>query len=210
MAALLRSLRRSVTLLNTQTQLPISTELRLSTSVTDDIDKPKGPNDDYIVNPMFYNRNPRTLDFMGLSRKQSGWVLQAPYRNYYYKIIFARRNWNLDSYILHSSGNIVVSASTKEWPIKKFLYSCRDITAAKCIGTILALRCLEAGITHVFYDDMLHEKNSKKLQAFLTAVQQNNLILKEPTEKIFPIIPGIDYDSYHRIEDNKWSDDIQH
>ncbi|CAI9715036.1 Hypothetical predicted protein [Octopus vulgaris] len=184
MAALLRSLRRSVTLLNTQTQLPISTELRLSTSVTDDIDKPKGPNDDYIVNPMFYNRNPR--------------------------IIFARRNWNLDSYILHSSGNIVVSASTKEWPIKKFLYSCRDITAAKCIGTILALRCLEAGITHVFYDDMLHEKNSKKLQAFLTAVQQNNLILKEPTEKIFPIIPGIDYDSYHRIEDNKWSDDIQH
>lgn len=34
-------------------------ELRLSTSVTDGNDKLKGPNDDYIVNPMFYNRNPR-------------------------------------------------------------------------------------------------------------------------------------------------------
>ncbi|GAB1598120.1 39S ribosomal protein L18, mitochondrial-like [Argonauta hians] len=211
MAALLRStLPRCI--LTRQKQLASSIGLRLSTSALDgdNNDKPKGPNDGYIVNPMFYNRNPRTLDFMGLSRKQSGWVLQAPYRNYYYKLIFSRSKWNINSYILHSSGDIVVSASTKEWAIKKFLYSCRDTTAAKCIGTMMAIRCLEAGITHVFYDEMSHNKNSKKLQAFLSAVQENNLILGEPKEQVFPFVTGIDYDSYHRIADNKWSDDIQH
>lgn len=183
----------------------------LSTTACCMSDEKKGTNHNYIVNPMFYNRNPRSLEFMGLARKQKGWRFQAPRNDYYYKLVFEKTNWNINTYIVHSSGEIIVSASTKEWAIRKYLYSCIDVTAAKNIGYVLAQRCLNAGLTHVFYDDTYDDtKKSEKLLSFLAAVQEGQLCLEEPDLPDPPFVPGIDYSHYHRIGDNKWTDDIQH
>ena len=42
-----------------------------------------------------------------------------------------------------------------------YLFSYTDVTAASNVGRILARRCLEAGLTHVFYDRDTNEKSNK-------------------------------------------------
>ncbi|XP_072440501.1 large ribosomal subunit protein uL18m-like [Chiloscyllium punctatum] len=48
-----------------------------------------------------------------------------------------------------SQGEVVISASTQEWSIKKHRDSTRDVTAAETVGRVLAQRCLEAGIGYL-------------------------------------------------------------
>lgn len=48
-----------------------------------------------------------------------------------------------------SNGNVVLSASTREWAIKKHLYSPTGVTACRNLGRVMAQRCLEAGINFV-------------------------------------------------------------
>ncbi|CAJ0968181.1 unnamed protein product [Ranitomeya imitator] len=54
----------------------------------------------------------------------------------------------------HCSGNVVVSASTREWAVKKHLYSTKDAMACENIGRILSQRCLEAGIHFTFFREI--------------------------------------------------------
>merc|ERR1739848_298978 len=42
----------------------------------------QSPNKDYVVNPVYHNRNPRNLEKLALARKRVGWKLTAPRKDY--------------------------------------------------------------------------------------------------------------------------------
>lgn len=66
--------------------------------------------------------------------------------------------------VVHYTGTIVVSASTREWSIKQQLYSTADVNAAENIGRILAQRCLESGITEVYTELEQFKDSSEKVR----------------------------------------------
>ncbi|KAL3857900.1 hypothetical protein ACJMK2_012525 [Sinanodonta woodiana] len=167
-------------------------------------------NKDYKVNPVFLNRNPRNLEYMNLAYKRRGWRFQAPRKDYYNKLIFEPGNSQTKAYIEHWQGTRVVEASTKEWAIRKHLYSCTDVSAAKAVGSVLARRCLESGLTCVFYDEQPEDKNSEKYQSFLTAIKEGHVELTEPEEIVPEYKPGIDYEKPNRLAEKKiYKDDYQ-
>jgi hypothetical protein len=47
-----------------------------------------------------------------------------------------------------------------------FYFSLSDVSAAQNIGSVLAQRCLEAGITNVFLDDQSDEQMPEKVYYF--------------------------------------------
>lgn len=57
----------------------------------------------------------------------------------------------MEALVEHRSGQVVVSASTREWAIKKHLYSTTNVVACESVGRVLAERCLEAGINFMVY-----------------------------------------------------------
>ena len=56
---------------------------------------------------------------------------------------------HITAYVEHINGNVVVSASTKEWAVKQHLYSTSDVSASLNLGRVLAQRCLESGVSYV-------------------------------------------------------------
>ncbi|KAK6190711.1 hypothetical protein SNE40_002514 [Patella caerulea] len=167
-------------------------------------------NKDFKPNPVFINRNPRCLEQAAIAPKRQGWTLQYPTKNYYYKLKFEVTHRHTTAEVEHNTEVVVVSASTKEWAVKQGLYSTLDISAAKNIGRILADRCLQAGITQVFYDEKPEDINSEKMQVFLKALQDGQLVLEELDYVAPPFKPGIDYSKPNRVgEKKKWQDDYQ-
>ncbi|XP_071790877.1 large ribosomal subunit protein uL18m-like [Asterias amurensis] len=147
-------------------------------------------NDD--VSPNFLNRNPRNLERMGVARRDKGWGQSHPRRSYWHKLHFEKSNRHIKAYVQHYNGSVVVSASTKEWAIKKFVYSTSDVAAAENIGRILALRCLECGIGNLHWnidEDMLQ---FERIEAFVKAMEDGGIILSEP-EEVFDFRKPIDY-----------------
>lgn len=55
----------------------------------------------------------------------------------------------VEAFVERSNGDVVVSASTREWAIKRHLYSPKGVAACKNLGRVMAQRCLEAGINFV-------------------------------------------------------------
>lgn len=167
-------------------------------------------NKDYEVNPVFINRNPRTLEKQGLQPKRKGWKYQSPRKDYYYKLIFEISNKFLTGRVEHWTGITVIEASTKQWSLAKHLYSPNDLCAAENVGKILARRCLEGGIDRVFYDPIVELEHSEKLKAFLKAVQDGEITLSEVEEFEPEYRPGIDYDNPPEFSPRReWRDDIQ-
>ncbi|KAK7488225.1 hypothetical protein BaRGS_00020532 [Batillaria attramentaria] len=187
-------------------------ELSASFSTSQNVGTESGesPNKDFKINPLFENRNPRNLELMGLARKRQGWVLQAPRKDFYHRVLFERSNRHTTGRVEHFSGKTVISASTAEWAIKEGLYSLVDVSAAENIGRILAQRCLESGITEVFYDGLDEHQTSEKMQAFLGGLQEVGLDLEETAAEEPYFVPGVDYSREHRVgERKKWKDDYQ-
>jgi len=149
-------------------------------------DKPWSEND--YVNPKIENRNPRNLEKMALALKQKGFKLDSPTEHYYHKLILEKGTPHTTAYIQHCSGEIVLSASTKEWAIRKYLYSGNDVSAAKNIGKIIAQRCLESGILHVHASFNQEEQISESVTEFLKEVEKGGLSLEEPM-RIYPLRP---------------------
>lgn len=67
----------------------------------------------------------------------------------FFRLFVTKTNRHITARIEHIKGNIVVQASTKEWAIKKHLYSTSDVSASENLGRVLADRCLESGINFV-------------------------------------------------------------
>lgn len=70
------------------------------------------------------------------------------------RLVIQKTNKHVTAFVEHHSGTTVVSASTKEWAVKKHLRSTTDMAAMDAIGQILAQRCLECGLLEVqsFYE----------------------------------------------------------
>jgi len=54
-----------------------------------------------------------------------------------------------EAFVERCDGDVVVSASTREWAVKRHLHSPRGVAACRNLGRVMAQRCLEAGINFV-------------------------------------------------------------
>ncbi|XP_030847284.1 39S ribosomal protein L18, mitochondrial [Strongylocentrotus purpuratus] len=132
------------------------------------------------VNPHFINRNPRNLELMTVARKDKGWSQSYPRKDYWHKLFVTKTNRHISARIEHIKGDIVVQASTKEWAIKKHLYSTSDVSASENLGRVLADRCLESGINFVHNSMKKTDKEQEGMAVFLGALEEGGLVLGEP------------------------------
>ncbi|CAH2273512.1 39S ribosomal L18, mitochondrial [Pelobates cultripes] len=133
-----------------------------------------------IINPNFINRNPRNLERMALALKDRGWGTVWPTRQYWHRLRLERTQHHVTAFVEHCSGNVVVSASTREWAVKKHLYSTKDVMACENIGRVLAQRCLEAGISYMVYSEIPWVFKSESVQRFRNAMKEGGVVLNEP------------------------------
>ncbi|OQV12224.1 putative 39S ribosomal protein L18, mitochondrial [Hypsibius exemplaris] len=132
-----------------------------------------------VVNPEFFNRNPRNLEMMNLAVRRTGWGLEAGRKDFHNKILFERTPFHTRASVLHASGRTVVSASTEEFAIAKFLYRTTDISAAKNIGRVLARRMLETGIVAALCDFGEEERKGNRVAVFLESLTESGIQLEE-------------------------------
>lgn len=92
-----------------------------------------------------------------------------------------RTQHHVEAFAEHCSGQVVVSASTQEWAIKKHLYSTKNVVVArKTIGRVLAERCFEAGINIMVYQSTPWEAASAPMTRLQSAMTEGGLVLQEP------------------------------
>merc|ERR1712071_118547 len=103
-----------------------------------------GPNNE--INTHLYNHNPRNLERLRIARKPQGYALDDIPTNFWNRIVINQTNRHSTAYIEHHTGKKIISASTEEWAIKKFLNSTLDVKAMETIGRVLAQRCVECGL----------------------------------------------------------------
>ncbi|CAN8015987.1 unnamed protein product [Ixodes persulcatus] len=132
------------------------------------------------VSPEYVNRNPRNLEQMLLARKPLGYGLDVPSRTFWHKVRLERSHQHITGSVVYNTGKVVISASTREWGIRKQLFSLTDQSAAVNVARVLARRCLESGILYVHADP----DTSPKTQAFLGALEEEGLILHEPEPQL--------------------------
>nr|CAD7446922.1 unnamed protein product [Timema bartmani] len=66
------------------------------------------------------------------------------------RLVLERLSRHIRASIVHQSGSAVVTASTTEWALNKFLYSTVDMAAYQSLARVFSQRCLESGITEVY------------------------------------------------------------
>ncbi|KAM4749616.1 large ribosomal subunit protein uL18m [Rhinophrynus dorsalis] len=137
-------------------------------------------NENELVNPNFFNRNPRNLERLALARKDRGWGTVWPSQQHWHRLRFERSQHHFTAFVEHASGNVVVSASTREWAVKRHLYSTKDVMACENIGRVLARRCLEAGISYMVFQEIPWVFRSESIQRFRNAMKEGGVVLNEP------------------------------
>ncbi|XP_005999321.1 39S ribosomal protein L18, mitochondrial [Latimeria chalumnae] len=137
-----------------------------------------------IVCPNFVNRNPRNLERMALAMKDRGWETQWPPQQYWHRLRYERSQHHVMAWVEHYNGKVVLSASTKEWALKRHLYSTRDVMASENVGWVLAQRCLEAGISYVRFWVIPWHFRCESVQRFRNAMKEGGVVLSEP-KRIF-------------------------
>uniref|UniRef100_A0A6I8RF00 Large ribosomal subunit protein uL18m n=1 Tax=Xenopus tropicalis TaxID=8364 RepID=A0A6I8RF00_XENTR len=133
-----------------------------------------------LVNPNFVNRNPRNMECLALAVKDRGWGTVWPTRQYWHRLRFERSQHHVSAFVEHSNGNVIVSASTREWAVKRHLYSTKDVMACENIGRVLAQRCLEAGISYMIFREIPWTFRSEAVQRFRNAMKEGGVVLSEP------------------------------
>ncbi|XP_074719060.1 large ribosomal subunit protein uL18m [Strix uralensis] len=134
-----------------------------------------------VVAPDFTNRNPRNLEQLALARKERGWKTTWPKREFWHRLRLERTQHYVEAFVERSNGDVVVSASTREWAIKRHLYSPKGVTACKNLGRVMARRCLEAGINFVNFKAIIPwEYRCDSIQEFKKAVEEGGVVLCEP------------------------------
>lgn len=135
------------------------------------------------VPPEFYNRNPRNLERLRIARKPSGYHLEVRGREFWHKLLLDNTSRHITAKVVHNTGNEVIIASTKEWAIKKYLYSTTDTSAYINLARVFAQRCLESGITEVYCN--ISSQSGGKVEAFLQTLEENGLTLSEPPRYLY-------------------------
>lgn len=138
------------------------------------------PAENAAVAPEFTNRNPRNLELLGVARKERGWGTTWPSREFWHRLRVIKTQHHVEALVEHLNGKVVVSASTREWAIKKHLYSTRNVVACESIGRVLAERCLEAGINFMVYQPTPWEAASDSMRRLQNAMTEGGVVLQEP------------------------------
>nr|XP_025874525.1 39S ribosomal protein L18, mitochondrial isoform X1 [Vulpes vulpes] len=138
------------------------------------------PAENAAVAPEFTNRNPRNLELLGVARKERGWGTTWPSREFWHRLRVIKTQHHVEALVEHLNGKVVVSASTREWAIKKHLYSTRNVVACESIGRVLAERCLEAGINFMVYQPTPWEAASDSMKRLQNAMTEGGVVLQEP------------------------------
>ncbi|KFQ42826.1 hypothetical protein N333_03613, partial [Nestor notabilis] len=135
-----------------------------------------------IVAPDFTNRNPRNLEQLALARKERGWKTTWPKREFWHRLRLERTQHYVEAFVERSNGDVVLSASTREWAIKKHLYSPKGVAACRNLGRVMAQRCLEAGINFVNFKAVIpwEYRCDSASTEFEKAMQEGGVILREP------------------------------
>uniref|UniRef100_A0A8C6Z3U5 Large ribosomal subunit protein uL18m n=1 Tax=Nothoprocta perdicaria TaxID=30464 RepID=A0A8C6Z3U5_NOTPE len=133
-----------------------------------------------IVAPEFTNRNPRNLEQMALARKERGWKTTWPKREFWHRLRFERTQHYVEAFVECRNGDVVVSASTREWAIKRHLYSPRGVTACKNLGHVVAQRCLEAGINFVDFKAIIPWERHCDSASICLLKTEGGVVLREP------------------------------
>uniref|UniRef100_A0A8B9Z4Y0 Large ribosomal subunit protein uL18m n=1 Tax=Bos mutus grunniens TaxID=30521 RepID=A0A8B9Z4Y0_BOSMU len=132
------------------------------------------------VAPEFTNRNPRNLELLAVARKERGWGTVWPSREFWHRLRVIRSQHHIEALVEHRNGQVVVSASTREWAIKKHLYSTKSVVACESVGRVLALRCLEAGINFMVYQPTPWEAASDSMKRLQIGMIEGGVVLQEP------------------------------
>jgi len=136
-------------------------------------------NDNNEIEEDFVNANPRSMEMMRIQKKPKGWHLDSPSFNFWYKLILESSSRHVSGQVVHYTGRTVVSASTKEWAIKRHLYSSNDVSAYENIGRVLAHRCLQSGIIEIHTDLSVEGESSEKITAFIKALESGGVKTEE-------------------------------
>uniref|UniRef100_A0A131Z4V3 Large ribosomal subunit protein uL18m n=1 Tax=Rhipicephalus appendiculatus TaxID=34631 RepID=A0A131Z4V3_RHIAP len=131
-----------------------------------------------VVSSNFTNRNPRNLEQMLLAHKHGGFELDKPSCSYWHKLVFESSGQSVSGSVVHVDGHVVLRVSSSEWGIRKQLVSATDRSAAAAVASVLARRCLEAGLLCVQAptNDL---EGSVRLQAFLDGMKEGGVLLTE-------------------------------
>uniref|UniRef100_A0A8I6AV53 Mitochondrial ribosomal protein L18 n=1 Tax=Rattus norvegicus TaxID=10116 RepID=A0A8I6AV53_RAT len=152
----------------------------LSTSSTPAVQPDVETKENEAVAPEFINRNPRNLELLGVARKERGWATVWPNREFWHRLRVVKTQHHVEAFVEHLNGQVVVSASTREWAIKKHLYSTRNVVACESVGRVLAQRCLEAGINFMVYQPTPWEASSDSIKRLQNAMTESGVMLREP------------------------------
>ncbi len=131
------------------------------------------------INSNYVNRNPRNLEWSGHQFKRFGWNLQYPPKDFYHRCTFKVANGCLEGNVEHSSGKVVIKASTKELPFQRYMYSIRDVNASINLGKLLATRCFKAGITQMEFLKSTNFDGSHRVNLLLSSTKCFRLFLKK-------------------------------
>ena len=82
---------------------------------------------------------------------------------FFLRLKFIISNRHSRAEVLHNSGVVLASASTVEFEISRHLYKTTDISAARNLGRVLAQRCLEAGITRVYWEPQYGDRTKLRV-----------------------------------------------
>ncbi|XP_028271373.1 large ribosomal subunit protein uL18m [Parambassis ranga] len=136
------------------------------------------------VNPTFVNRNPRNLEQLALAVKDRGWKTTWPRMEFYHRLVFSRSQHHVTAEVFSSSSPIpVLTCSTKEWAVKRELYSTSCVAACQAVGEVMAQRCQQAGITRMVYKEIPWTYRADGVQSFRAALKAGGIILSEPRRK---------------------------
>lgn len=140
------------------------------------------------------NKNPRNLEMVGLAYKPLGWPLQYPSRDFYNRIVFRTSGRFLYADLLHHTGKVVMSASTKEHCIRRHLASASNRFASQMLGRVIADRVVRCGIERCSF--ALNDAPSDREKSFYEGLKQEpRLSLQEPDFIYAPYFNhGVDYD----------------
>ncbi|XP_014256129.1 39S ribosomal protein L18, mitochondrial [Cimex lectularius] len=136
------------------------------------------------VGEFVFNRNPRSLEKLRIAFKPKGWHLEKPGKSFWHKLTFERTSRHLTSRLVHFKNGTVLTASTKEWAIRKFLYSTVDKSAYMNLGRVMSQRCLQCGITEMINDNL--EVKSDNLKLFYEEMEKNGISFQEPDAYVNP------------------------
>ncbi|VVC97787.1 39S ribosomal protein L18, mitochondrial [Leptidea sinapis] len=132
----------------------------------------------YSTTRDFVNRNPRNLERMRIGRKPDGYHLDKPGRKFWHKLIVTPSNRTVTAQLVHYVNGPVIEAKTSEWALRKQLYSTTDTCAYINLGRVFAQRCLESGISEMYYDKQPLEGG--KIHNFLKEIEKGGIRLQEP------------------------------